>query len=35
MDRLPCGLLWRLPQFCQGRKCETCPLRKQEEYSLK
>ena len=25
-----CGLSWRLPRFCAGRKCETCPLNKDE-----
>lgn len=28
---LPCGLSYRLPRFCAGRACITCPLRRTEK----
>lgn len=35
MDKLPCGWLFRLPEFCKGRKCETCPLKKDKQINTK
>ena len=29
MNRYPCGWSFKLPRFCEGRKCETCVLRKE------
>jgi hypothetical protein len=26
--RLPCGWRFRLPRFCEGRKCSDCPVLK-------
>lgn len=26
MSKYPCGCLFKLPRFCEGRKCETCVL---------
>lgn len=35
MSRLPCGWAYRLPRFCEGRKCETCILRKDKQTNKK
>ena len=37
MSKYPCGYLFKLPRFCEGRKCETCILRKdvQNESNIK
>lgn len=35
MNRLPCGWLFKLPEFCKGRKCESCPLRKDKQETNK
>lgn len=29
--KLPCGMSCKLPRFCAGRACATCPLRRDTE----
>lgn len=31
MSKYPCGWSFRLPRFCEGRKCEACVLRKDKQ----
>ena len=26
MKKLPCGMSWKLPNFCKDKKCEYCVL---------
>ena len=33
--RLPCGWRFKLPRFCEGRKCETCVMNKTERVKEK
>ena len=33
--RLPCGWRFKLPRFCEGRKCETCVLNKKGQVKEK
>lgn len=35
MNKYPCGWAYRLPRFCEGRKCETCTLRKDKQTNIK
>ena len=35
MNKYPCGWISRLPRFCEGRKCETCTLRKDKQTNKK